>query len=478
MTPYPGRRNRNAPTNNNHNPGRRNRNAPTNNHNAAAASDSATFLEQSQTLIPAEVRMISGCEDEQTSADVFCGTSGLPNPKGRAGGACTSALLEILHQNAASKLTFQQVLMKLRDKLGRQGHSQIPQLTSSRPLDLDDTPFSLIASPTGARRALLVGINYHGQSGELRGCHNDVHHMKDYLVKVHGFPAQDILVLMDDAQHHAPNREKIIRALRHLVSMSQPGDAVFFHYSGHGGLLSPDFNSFKTNSKDYDQTLIPVDHKGAGQIRDFSLFHHFVQPMPAGVVVTCLMDCCHSGSVLDLPYSFKPTKTGRGSYAMQENLGMMSNLAFLYMLGGGMLPPTDLFSNVTNHLQDTVGGDLGEYQGMMGDSLAQDMDANAFGDAADATDAVEGFGDMGDYGGDVGDMGDYGNVVAGEDVAQNFGGDAGYGDAGDAFAGGDGGEGFGFNFGDAADMAGDEGCGDEGCGDLLSTIADCLNDAA
>ena len=54
----------------------------------------------------------------------------------------------------------------------------------------------------------------------------------------------------------------------------------------------------------YDETLVPVDYASAGQIRDDDLFQALVGAMPSGVVVTCVMDCCHSGTVLDLPYQF------------------------------------------------------------------------------------------------------------------------------------------------------------------------------
>lgn len=82
-------------------------------------------------------------------------------------------------------------------------------------------------------------------------------------------------------------------------------DILYFYFFsfdvvGHGGLLDPEWNAFKGSNKEYDETLYPVDHNLAGQIRDFSLFNHFVKPMAAGVTVTCVMDCCHSGSVLDL----------------------------------------------------------------------------------------------------------------------------------------------------------------------------------
>ena len=54
----------------------------------------------------------------------------------------------------------------------------------------------------------------------------------------------------------------------------------------------------------YDETLVPLDYESAGQIRDDDLFQALVGEMPAGVTVTCIMDCCHSGTVLDLPYHF------------------------------------------------------------------------------------------------------------------------------------------------------------------------------
>jgi len=54
----------------------------------------------------------------------------------------------------------------------------------------------------------------------------------------------------------------------------------------------------------YDETLIPCDYASNGQIRDDAIFDTLVQPMPGGVTMTCLMDCCHSGTVMDLPYKY------------------------------------------------------------------------------------------------------------------------------------------------------------------------------
>jgi hypothetical protein len=54
------------------------------------------------------------------------------------------------------------------------------------------------------------------------------------------------------------------------------------------------------------KSLVPVDYQKAGQIRDGDLTRILIQPMKAGVHVTCLMDdCCHSAStIVDMPYRF------------------------------------------------------------------------------------------------------------------------------------------------------------------------------
>ena len=65
----------------------------------------------------------------------------------------------------------------------------------------------------------------------------------------------------------------------------------------------------------YDETLIPVDFETAGEIRDDDLYKCLVAPMKKGVTVTCVFDCCHSGTVLDLPFRFQG---GEGQDGMTE----------------------------------------------------------------------------------------------------------------------------------------------------------------
>lgn len=88
------------------------------------------------------------------------------------GGACTSALLQVLyadHQTPSETMTWVAVLRKMRTVLRGMGYDQVPQLTSSRMINVDKTMYIVPPESTGAKRAVLVGINYRGQKGELSG---------------------------------------------------------------------------------------------------------------------------------------------------------------------------------------------------------------------------------------------------------------------------------------------------------------------
>jgi len=261
--------------------------------------------------IKAKFHMFSGSEDKQTSADVYnVGTFELPNPAGKAGGACTSTLLKVLNENGGASLTWIELLRRMRSVLRQKGFEQVPQLSSSEMLDVNNKPFKIVPDESlelgGTRRAVLIGINYTGQKGQLSGCHNDVENIKRYLINEEGFQEKDLLILMDDGNHHQPTRRNIMDAFDRICQYSRAGDVVFVHYSGHGGRV-PDRDGDEDDG--YDETLIPVDFKSAGQIVDDEVFKRLVLPMQQGVNVTVLMDCCHSGTVLDLPYNVNATQS-------------------------------------------------------------------------------------------------------------------------------------------------------------------------
>ena len=84
----------------------------------------------------------------------------------------------------------------------------------------------------------------------------------------------------------------------------------------------------------YDETLIPLDYAQAGQIRDDDLLKNLVMRFKSGVFVTSIMDCCHSGTVLDLPYNFKADGNQTGMTANEDyNFDPMD--AILSGLGDG-----------------------------------------------------------------------------------------------------------------------------------------------
>ncbi len=211
---------------------------------------------------------------------------------------------------------------------------------------------------TGRRKALLIGINYFGQKGELRGCINDVKNMSSYLFENFGYKREDMVILTDDLTNpmSQPTKQNILRACHWLVKGARPNDSLFFHFSGHGGqtkdldgkhrstsplqihsppslslslsqhsshstISPPHFEDKGTNwfgetladfaniaqgdePDGYDEVIYPLDFRTTGHIVDDELHRIMVMPLQAGVRLTAIFDSCHSGTALDLPYVY------------------------------------------------------------------------------------------------------------------------------------------------------------------------------
>lgn len=264
--------------------------------------------EESKLFNGACIMVLSGCSDEQVSADIsniaaFC----LPDPVGKAGGACTATLLDILYKSNKESVveeSYVEVLIRMKKMLQKKGYKQIPRLSSTHAIDMS-MKFKLLPTDSpGKRRALLIGINYVGIiPGELTGCHNDALNMKQYIMNVHGFSEENITLLLDDGENTEPTKENIMAAYKTIVETSNAGDSLFCHFSGHGVQI-PDDNGDEDDGK--DEAMVPCDFRKSGLIRDDELFDTLIKPLKAGVRLHCIFDCCHSGTMLDLPYSFEP----------------------------------------------------------------------------------------------------------------------------------------------------------------------------
>ncbi|KAK0109956.1 Ca(2+)-dependent cysteine protease [Cadophora gregata] len=156
---------------------------------------------------------------------------------------------------------------------------------------------------TGRRKALLIGINYFGQRGQLRGCINDVKNMSAFLNENFGYQRDDMVILTDDQQNpmSQPTKQNILRAMHWLVKDARPNDSLFFHYSGHGG-QTKDLDGDEEDG--YDEVIYPVDFRQVGHIVDDEMHRIMVTPLHPGVRLTAIFDSCHSGTALDLPYIY------------------------------------------------------------------------------------------------------------------------------------------------------------------------------
>ena len=146
-------------------------------------------------------------------------------------------------------------------------------------------------------KALLVGINYINTPYKLNGCINDTILVKNRLMNDLHFKEENIISLRDDDSENMPTFGKILEELSNIINNSNENDNIYVHFSGHGTYVE-DTNNDEKDGK--DEVFVPINYN-EGLISDDVLFSIVSKTKCKTLLV---FDCCHSGSICDLPYRY------------------------------------------------------------------------------------------------------------------------------------------------------------------------------
>ena len=153
------------------------------------------------------------------------------------------------------------------------------------------------------KAALLIGINYKGTNSQLYGCENDILNTKKILISKYGFKENEI-IMMADSFGIKPTRANILKQMQNLVNKSNSGySSLWFQYAGHG-YYTADYNGDESDKK--DECIVTSDMKF---ITDDEFRKLFTSKINKNAKMFCLMDCCHSGTIMDLKYKYQSNKT-------------------------------------------------------------------------------------------------------------------------------------------------------------------------
>jgi hypothetical protein len=174
------------------------------------------------------------------------------------------------------------------------------------------------------KKALLIGINYYDISNiTLNGCINDIININNMLIDAYDYAIDNITILRDHQSNpnYYPTRKNILNLLTKLINESSTLDEVWIHYSGHGSRVPGKYRD--TNQDDgYDEVLVPIDYETEGFIIDEDLFNIIKNTKCRTIII---IDCCHSATMFDLPWSFEYDINSQELNKIKNNMEVLNN---------------------------------------------------------------------------------------------------------------------------------------------------------
>ncbi len=159
--------------------------------------------------------------------------------------------------------------------------------------------------------ALLIGIDYYRPNRlykNLQGCVRDISLVDSYLQTTLNIPVERIrkltspnpenttLLEVTSSQGQEPTYENIVKAFKQITETALTGDQVYIHYSGHGGRAITIYPELQGDGQN-DEGIVPTDigEQDGQYLRDVELNTLLKRMTDKGLVVTIILDSCHSG---------------------------------------------------------------------------------------------------------------------------------------------------------------------------------------
>ncbi|KAL6232474.1 caspase domain-containing protein [Aspergillus navahoensis] len=164
--------------------------------------------------------------------------------------------------------------------------------------------------------ALIIGINYYPNDRSLKGAVRDAHAVQEYLSLLQTPTPVDCRVLTatsplpggpsnpaEDDPERWPTHANVVSSLKNIIQQVKQGDRVYFHFSGHGTVTPATApaaidTTSSGSSRELSLLLYENDSVGSSYLRGRHLAGAFQKLVEKGVLVTVVLDCCFSGSVV------------------------------------------------------------------------------------------------------------------------------------------------------------------------------------
>jgi hypothetical protein len=195
------------------------------------------------------------------------------------------------------------------------------------------------------KKALLIGIDYINNSKALlRGCINDIITTRNMLIDAYDYESENITILRDDfGDFLQPTRTNILIQFNNLVASSKDLDEIWVHYSGHGSLL-------QTQNSEMKNIIVPVNYEEEGCIFESELLQA-IQKIKCRIIL--VFDCCHSGSICDMPWSFEYTYANVKKYNRIQINNIVLENQNVYILSSSR--DNENSADSSNNLDQAVG---------------------------------------------------------------------------------------------------------------------------